>query len=272
MGKFTVIPENTFKGLQLDAGVLLNRFNPENPVAPADEDIICATTGGINPSCVPTYSDQGEDVDNVQPNMKEFKKLDEWKCSMSTTSIGTTPELIKLALGCADIDAEKSMIVPRMDLSQDDFTDIWWVGDRADGGMVAIQLKNALSTSGFSIKTGKNAKGTIPLELDGHVSIKAQKEAPMVFYSADPPEGEFFTVQQILNKVTSSFVGSATPAGEAFTATLTADEGFEIASVIVISNGVDVTATAYTDATGTVSIAEPDGSISIYASAVATGA
>lgn len=63
MGKFTVIPQNTFQGLQMDAGVLLKAFNPDNPVAPADEDIICATTGGINPVCRATYSDLGEDVD-----------------------------------------------------------------------------------------------------------------------------------------------------------------------------------------------------------------
>lgn len=187
MGKFTVIPENAFNGLQLDAGVLLKKFNPAEPTAPADEDIICATTGGVNPSCKATFSDFGSDVDNVPNNMKEFKHLDGWDCSISTTSLGTTPELIKLSLGCADIDStDKTKIIPRADLEQTDFTDIWWVGDRADGGFVAIQLKNALSTEGFSIQTTKNGKGTISLTLTGHVSIDNQKEVPMVFYSGDP--------------------------------------------------------------------------------------
>ncbi len=63
MGMYTVIPQDTFDALQLDAGVLLKTFTPANPAAPADADIICATTGGINISCVPTYSDLGEDVD-----------------------------------------------------------------------------------------------------------------------------------------------------------------------------------------------------------------
>ena len=31
MGTFTRIPENTFSGLQLDAGILLKQFNPANP-------------------------------------------------------------------------------------------------------------------------------------------------------------------------------------------------------------------------------------------------
>lgn len=185
MGMFTVIPSNTFDGLQVDAGVLLKTFNPTAPAAPADADIICATTGGINPVCTPTYSDYGEDVDNVPNNMMELKHLDGWECSLSTTSLGTTPELIKLALGAADIDGT-TKIVPRRDLKQTDFSDIWWVGDRADGGMVAIQLKNALSTGGFSLQTSKNGKGQIALTITGHVSINAQNEVPMVFYSAPP--------------------------------------------------------------------------------------
>lgn len=188
MGKFTVIPQNTFEALQMDAGVLLKTFNPANPVAPADADIICATTGGITVSCKPSYSDLGEDVDNVPNNMKEFKHLDSWEATMSFTSLGLSPELIRLALGAADIDAQSGAITPRKDLAQTDFSSIWWVGDRADGGMVAVQLKDALSTDGFSLQTTKNGKGQVSVTLTGHVSINAQNEMPMVFYSADPTE------------------------------------------------------------------------------------
>lgn len=183
--KFTVIPENTFDELQLDAGVLLKTFDPTNPVAPADSAIICATTGGISVSCTPTFSDFGEDVDNCPLNMKELKHLDSWACTMGFTALGTSPEAIKLALGCADIDAAASKITPRRDLEQTDFSDIWWVGDKAGGGLVAVQLKNALSTGGFSLQTTKNGKGQITVELTGHVSIDAQNTMPMVFYSLD---------------------------------------------------------------------------------------
>ena len=186
MGKFTVIPENTFDGLQLDAGVLLKTFNPASPSAPKDEDIICATTGGINATCVPTFSDLGEDVDNCPVNMKELKHLDSWECKLAFTSLGTSAESIRLALGAADVDATSGSITPRKDLAQTDFSDVWWVGDRADGGLVAVQLKNALSTAGFSLQTTKNGKGQISVELTGHVSINAQSVMPMVFYSKDP--------------------------------------------------------------------------------------
>lgn len=188
MGTFTVIPQSTFEEMQLDAGVLLKNFDPSNVAAPADADIITATTGGIQITCEPSFSDLGEDVDNVPANMKELKHLDSWACSLSTTALGTSPALIKFALGCADIDGtNSSKIVPRADLQQTDFSSsIWWVGDRADGGVVAVELKNALSTSGFSLQTTKNGKGQTAVTIEGHVSINAQKEVPMVFYSIDP--------------------------------------------------------------------------------------
>lgn len=190
MGKFTVIPQDTFEGMQLDAGVLLKTFTPATPTAPTDENIICATTGGINTTCVPTYSDLGEDVDNCPVNMKELKHLDSWECKMSFTSLGTSKENIRMALGAADIAADTGAITPRRDLKQTDFSDLWWVGDRADGGCVAVQLKNALSTGGFSLQTTKSGKGQVSVELTGHVSIEAQDTMPMVFYSIDPPTQE----------------------------------------------------------------------------------
>ena len=191
MGNYTVIPQSTFDALQTDAGIILTHFDIEAASAGnlgfTDADILCATTGGVNPTCVPTYSDMFEDVDNAPNGMKEGMHLDGWDCKMSTTALGTSPELIQMQLGAADI-VDGTKIVPRMDLKQTDFRDLWWVGDKANGGFVAIQLKNALSSGGFSIQTTKNGKGQLALEVTGHPSLQTQKEVPMVFYSIDPDE------------------------------------------------------------------------------------
>ena len=271
MGRFTVIPQDTFDGLQLDAGVLLKRFDPSAP-ALTDEDIICATTGGINVSCVPTYSDLGEDVDNCPVNMKELKHLDSWEAKMSFTSLGTSSENIRLALGAADINAETSAIAPRKDLAQGDFTDLWWVGDRADGGCVAVKLINALSTAGFTLQTTKSGKGQVSVELTGHVSINAQTVMPMVFYSLDATEVTAYSVSQKLVNVTSTFEGNSVEANDDFTTTLAAKTGFDIANVIVMMGGEDVTESAYASATGIVTIASATGDIEIIATAVSEGA
>lgn len=183
MGKFTKIPADTFDALQINAGVLLHTFDPATAAEPDDEDIICATTGGIAVSCVPTYSDMGEDVDNCPVNMMELKKLDGWECKISFTALSASADMILLALGAADKSGNK--ITPRRNLKVSDFGDIWWVGDKADGGMVAVKLLNALSTGGLTLQTTKNGKGQLSVELTGHVSLENQDVMPMEFYSAD---------------------------------------------------------------------------------------
>ncbi len=194
MGAFTRIPADTFEQIQTDAGILLYSFDPAAPGAVKDEEIICPTTGGITAACVPSYSDRGEDVDNCPANLLELKSLDSWDCSLQFTSLGTSPRSIRLALGAADIDADgPTHILPRRGLKVSDAQDIWWVGDRADGGLVAVCLKKALSTAGFSLKTTKNGKGNTSVTLTGHVTVATQQEVPMEFWSMPPaaaPKGD----------------------------------------------------------------------------------
>ena len=189
MGKYTVIPESTFDDLQLDAGVLLSDFNPASPSADITSDIICATTGGIKIDCVPTYSDFGEDVDNCPNNMKELKHLDSWECKIGFTALNISEAVLGLALGAATTTSSSHKVGPNKDLAQTDFTDVWWVGDMADGGFAAVKLLNALSTAGVSLQTSKNAKGQLSCELTGHVSIDSQTVMPMEFYVIEPSSG-----------------------------------------------------------------------------------
>ena len=279
MARYTVIPENAFDGLQVDAGVLLKNFDIEaasnGELGFEDSDIICATTGGVNPSCVPTYSDYAEDVDNAPTNLKEFKHLDGWECKLSTTSLGNSPELIKLSLGAADIDVSNTgKIVPRRTLSQSDFTDIWWVGDRADGGFVAIQIINALSTGGFSLQTTKNGKGQVSLEITGHVSINDQDTIPMVFYSIDPNEE---TVPVTGVGLTPSTLSLAKDATRKLKVTITPDNATDKAVTFASSATTYATVDANGVVTGkaagsaTITVTTHDGSFTDTCAVTVTG-
>lgn len=193
MGIFTRIAADAMDTLQTDAGVLLSAFDPANPYeVPKDTDIIATTTGGINPTCEPQYSDYGEDVDNVPNNMMEFKHLDGWDAKMAFTSIKFNANNTAWALGAADkttLDNGVTKIVPRRNVKLTDFKDVWWVGDKANGGAYAVRLMNAVSTGGLNIQSTKNGKGTNQVELTGHVSINAQDVMPMEFYDIPPQDG-----------------------------------------------------------------------------------
>ena len=277
MGRFTKISSDAFSALQLDAGVLLSQFDPLNPyVDPTDATIIATTSGGINPTCAATYSDFAEDVDNAPNNLMEFKHLDGWDCAMAFTSIKFNATGVKLSLGAADVTTLSNgvyKIKPRRDLQLSDFTDIWWVGDKADGGAAAIRLKNALSDGGFSMQTTKNGKGTIQMTLKGHVSINAQNDMPMEFYDIPPAAGDFqMPVTQILSHVTSNFSDDAVDYGDPLSVTLTAASNYTLSAdgVTVTMGGVDITALAYNSSTKVVSIAEVTSAVVITATAVAS--
>ena len=183
--KYTKIPETTFQNLQLNAGVLLSAFNPESATV-ANESIIGATTGGVNFTATPTFSDYGEDIDNCPKNMKELKKLDAWEISMSGTYITVDANAVKSLVGAADVSGNK--ITPRNDVLLTDFTDIWWVGDYSDkngetnGGFVAIHMMNALSTGGFAIQSSDNGKGNFAFTYTAHYSMSAQDTVPFEVY------------------------------------------------------------------------------------------
>ena len=180
MLNFVKVSESAFKEMQLEAGLILNTFDPSGATDVEDSDIVCATTGGINIVCKPTFTDYGSDIDNVPDNMLEFKEIDGWDCSLGFTALNASASVIKMALCAADVKDNK--ITPRNDLTEADAKDVWWVGKRADGGFVACCLKNSLSTEGLSLKTTKNGKGQLACTLTGHVSIKAQDVVPMEFY------------------------------------------------------------------------------------------
>lgn len=182
MGKFTKISTTAPNELQLDAGVVVKNFNPDSPATITDSDIICATSGGINISCTPTYSDFGEDIDNCPANTKEFAQITSWACTISFTSLSVTEETVKLALGAATVDATTGKIMPKAHVDVADFREIWWVGDRSDGGMVAVHMKNAISTGGFSIQTTKANKGQVSVTITGFASLANPDEVPMEFY------------------------------------------------------------------------------------------
>ena len=191
--KYTKIPETTFQNLQLNAGVLLSAFNPESATV-ANESIIGATTGGVNFTATPTFSDYGEDIDNCPKNMMELKKLDSWEISMSGTYVTVDANAVKSLVGAADVSGNK--ITPRNDVLLSDFTDIWWVGDYSDkngetnGGFVAIHMMNALSTGGFAIQTSDNGKGNFAFTYTAHYSMDAQDTVPFeVYVKAGTAEG-----------------------------------------------------------------------------------
>jgi hypothetical protein len=194
--KFTRIPETAFQKLQLNAGILLSDFDPATGEV-TEADLMGATSGGVNFTATPSFSDFGEDIDNCPVNVLELKKLDSWEVKMSGTFITVDTASAKTLIGAADIGTtDTTKIVPRNDILTTDFKDIWWVGDYSDkngdtnGGFVAIHMLNGLSTGGFQLQSGNREKGQFAFEFTGHYSMEAQDTVPFeVYVKAGTAEG-----------------------------------------------------------------------------------
>lgn len=185
--KYTKVPEDTFKTLALNGGVLLRKFTPDNaPETLPKDDFIGATTGDVTFSATPSYIDFGEDINNCPKNVAELKKLDTWDVKLSGTLVTATKKSAKSQLGAADESGDK--VSPRNELKDEDFEDVWLVGDYSDkngeknGGFFAIHMKKALSTAGMTVTAGDKKKWTHKFEYTAHYTLKDQNTPPVEIY------------------------------------------------------------------------------------------
>ena len=236
---FTKIPEDTFKNIQLNAGIICDNFNPQTRQV---GNLLGATTGDITFTADPTFEDFGEDINNCPKNTKELKKLTEWAVALSTTFVTLTIGLAKKLIGAGDISGSK--IVPRNDILTTDYEDIWWIGDYSDkntgedAGFCAIHMMNVLNTGGFHLKSTDKGKGNFDCNFEAHYSMNAQDTVPFEVYVV---QGGSSTLGSILfDKHTielevdgeSTIVANVEPSGTTVTWT-TSDN-----SVATVSDGV----------------------------------
>lgn len=188
--KYSRLPENAFKVMQKNVGLLLTNFDTQTGEIEEDS-ILGATTDSVTFEASTEYVDQGEDLNGCPKNMLEFMDISTTEAKLSGTFVSVTPKLAKINIGAADIVGE-TKIVPRKTLSKEDFIDIWWVSDYSsitidgenDGkaGIFAVHIMNALSTAGFKITAEDETSGKIEFEYTAHYSLAKQDTVPYEIY------------------------------------------------------------------------------------------
>lgn len=202
--QYTKIPESTFQQIQLNAGILVDSFDPDTGEI---GNLIGATTGGVSFADAIEYIDFGEDIDNCPKNMMELKKLDSHEVTMSGNFVTMSVSTAKMLASAADIDEnDETHIIPRNDLSTTDFAELWWIGDYSDvndgtnAGFIAIHMLNALNTGGFQIQSADKEKGQFAFEFTGHYSMNAQDTVPYEIYVKQGGEGATTKPSILFNK------------------------------------------------------------------------
>lgn len=128
-----------------------------------------------------------------------------------------------------------------------------------------INAINAVSGETFRDKCVHFAVGTCGMSL---TDINAYRAA---MTNGTPETLHWYqSITKNLAGCTISNAAAQVDYGEAYTATITAESGKTITSVVVKMGGIDITSTAYTASTGAISIAKVAGAITITAAASAS--
>jgi hypothetical protein len=176
--------------MQVNAGLLLNNFDIQNPVAPKDEDIICDTTGDYSITCAPTVTDFFEDVNNAPTNTKEGKRITGWSGGLSVTALSVTEETICLSLGAFE-ETEDGGFRPRSQYLAEDFKKLYWIGEMIDETkLFVVAMDDTVSTGGLSFTATDNGKGKLALTLTPHASAAKPTVMPMAFYLLKKADAE----------------------------------------------------------------------------------
>ena len=125
-----------------------------------------------------------------------------------------------------------------------------------------INAINAVSGDTFRDKCVRFAVGTCGMSM---TDINAFRAAMI---SGTPETLHWYqTITKNLTGCTISNAASQVDYGEAYTATIAAESGKTITSVVVKMGGVDITATAYTASSGAINISKVTGAVTITAAA-----
>ena len=263
--QFTQVAADAFQKLQMNAGVLVDSFNPATGVI---GNIIGATTGGITFASNPTYEDFGEDVDNVPANTWQLKRIVSYDPVISGTLLTVSTSVVKKLIGGADISSTK--ITPRSQLASGDFADAWLVGDYSDNnsgaataGYVAIHILKAFNTAGFQLTTTKNGKGQFAFEFHGHYDLTSIDTVPFEVYvkAGTSPATPFVEINThsftLANGSTQQLAATVNPAGTSITWSSSATGKATVSSAglvtgaaagtSIITASITVNSVAYTD-------------------------
>ena len=194
---------NTWRNLQLNAGVFLSNFDFSGAesvtqlrqmiLAAAEDDrkVLGATAGGGSFRCRPKL--RMIETDGMRVAAAKATVNEGWTVRMKGVMLEITPGGFKTALGMADMAETVRMkeIRARMDVKDSDFIErLCWVGDTSRGYLL-IEMSNALNMSGAELLFSEQSEGRMPFDFQAHMSDPDDEYAPfrIVFLEEEEAQG-----------------------------------------------------------------------------------
>ena len=201
-GMITPLRSDTFKNLQLNAGAFLINFEYDTytdatalrtalKTALADETkILGATRGGG--TFVVSSEIREPDVDGKRYRFKGGAFVDSVDAYLGGTLVEIRADNLAKVLATGDIETsqsgKKKTLTMHTAITADDYiTNLCWIGDRSDGGLTLIGLKNALNNNGLTLTFADKDEATMPFEFHAYQDqVEDYDKAPFDVIFLDP--------------------------------------------------------------------------------------
>ena len=199
IGLTTPARSDGLKKFQLNAGIFLMNFDMSDiddssdmrtaiaAAITAGTDILGITRGGG--SFQVTSEMRQPEFDGQRYRYVGGEFVDSADAFLSTTLLEVTPANMKYAIGSGALDTSGKIVSMHTQVTDEDYIPtLTWVGDLADGSFVAIELKNALNTSGLNLTFTDKGEATIPVEFHAHQDeVSDYDEAPFKIIFIENP-------------------------------------------------------------------------------------
>lgn len=196
----TALTSATFNKLQLNAGVFLTNFDMSSyttasalrtalsTAISAGTTVLGATRGGGTFRVEQETRDP--DVDGKRYRFKGGTFVDSVDAYLTGTLVEIKKDMFAKILATGRVATSSAVHTVTMNTTiapADYITTLTWVGDMSDGGVVVIELKNALNTNGLTLTFADKNEGTIPFEFHAHQdTVSDYDTAPFKVYFIDP--------------------------------------------------------------------------------------
>ncbi len=177
----TGVREETFTKLQLDAGAFFYNVDIDSVTdaeslrellserLESEEDLVGATRGNGSFECSPKL--RTVEANGMRDPYKGSTRNDGWDIFMSGNMLEVTPANMQKVMMSAEL-TEKGNGVTELKLrtpikNEDYIPKLLWVGDTSQG-FVAIEIKNALNTTGASFTFSDRTENVLPFRFKAH--------------------------------------------------------------------------------------------------------
>ncbi len=189
----TPMRPDALRHVQLGAGIFLTGLDLDGAASAAqlreqvadalrqDRGVLGLTRGGGSLQCKPVL--RHTQADGLRLPTPETTFVDGWQVTLSGTLVELRPETLALTLPGASVTAEGRKTTLRLlpDLNPGAFVPrLVWVGDTL-GGLMAVELRNALCTSGCRLTFGDRKEAALPFTFEAHADSQAEVPVRVVF-------------------------------------------------------------------------------------------